>query len=127
MLFILHWFRHGFPVFVAGTIDCNSSFHPTYLALASHEDERCFTKFFEIIAERSGQPSHILADAAYSITNAARAIFPNAVRLMCWAHVIKNIDQKLKFLDPADKKQIREEVQLLQFALNEEQFRNGRC
>jgi hypothetical protein len=120
------FFRYGFPVFVAGTIDCNSSFHPTFLALSSHEDAVCFKKFFEIIEQSIGsRPTHVLADGAYSITNAVTDVFPAAVRLMCWAHVVKNIDQKLKSLGAEVKKQIRSDIELLQYAVNEEQFRNG--
>lgn len=120
-------FRYGYPVFIAGTCDRNASFYPTFLALSSHENEACFTKFFETIAERSGQhPTHVLADGAFAITNAVTSVFPNAVRLMCWAHVVKNIDQKLKSYEPAVKKQIRADIQSLQFALNEDQFLIGK-
>lgn len=70
-------------------------------------------------------PTHVLADAAYSITNAITAAFPSATRLMCWAHAIKNIDQKLKSLETEIKEQIRREIQLLQYAMSEEQFQNS--
>lgn len=120
-------FRYGFPVFVAGTVDVNSSFHPTFLALSSHEDERCFRKFFEVISERTVRhPSHILADGAQAITNAAEAVFPECVRLMCWTHVVKNVDQQLKSLNVETKKQIRRKIDMLQFSMNEEQFLNGK-
>jgi hypothetical protein len=96
------------------------------LALTSHKDSICFKKFFEVIAEQiESYPTHILADGAYSITNAAASTFPDAIRLMCWAHVVKNIDQKLKSLEPETKMQIRKDIQALQFAMNEEQFRNS--
>lgn len=96
------------------------------MALASHEDTVCFKKFFEVIAQVTGHsPSHVLADGAYSITNAITAIFPDAIRLMCWAHVIKNIDQKLKHLKPEVKTQIRREIEILQYSMSEEQFENG--
>jgi len=96
------------------------------LALASHEDKGCFKKFFEVIAQVTAHsPTHVLADGAYSITNAVTAIFPDATRLMCWAHAIKNIDQKLKHLEPEVKTQIRREIEMLQYSTNEGQFRNG--
>jgi hypothetical protein len=96
------------------------------LALASNEDAVCFTKFFEIIARQVGNhPTHVLADGAFSITNAVSAAFLNAVRLMCWAHAVKNVDQKLKPLEPAIKTQIRREIEVLQFATSEAQFHNG--
>jgi hypothetical protein len=120
------YFRHGFPVFVAGTVDSNASFHPTFLALASNEDERCFTDFFKIIADQTqGCPTHIMADGALSITNAARKVFPNSKRLMCWSHMIKNVDKKLRQLNRDTKDQLRNEIQALQMALHVDQFFNG--
>lgn len=126
-ILILQLIRYGFPVFIAGTIDSNSSFHPTFLALASHEDTVCFAKFFEIIAEQVGRhPTHVLADGAYAITNAVTAVFPDAIRLMCWFHVTQNVKKKLNHLRANDKKQILDEIQKLQFAMNEDQFRSGK-
>lgn len=120
-------FRYGFPVFVAGTVDINSSFHPTFLALSSHEDEHSFSEFFKIILQQTGQePTHVLADGAQSITNAAIAIFPDSIRLMCWAHVVKNVDRRLKSLDKETKAQVRREIDTLQFSTNESQFLNGK-
>lgn len=71
-------------------------------------------------------PTHVLADGAFSITNAVSAAFPDAMRLMCWAHAIKNVDQKLKLLKLTVKFQIRREIEVLQFATSEAQFRNGK-
>lgn len=120
-------FRHGFPIFVAGTFDVNNSFHPTYLALASHEDTLCFKFFFNAISQ-NGQftPEFVLADAAQSITNAAEQIFEEAKRLMCWAHAIKNIDKKLKQVAAENRAQIRDEIQMLQYAVSDKQFESGK-
>jgi hypothetical protein len=118
--------RHGFPVFLAGTCDKNNTFHPTYLALASHEDETCFAAFFEVIAQGGYSPTHIMADGAYSITNASTRVYPTAKRLMCWAHVIKNVDKKLGGMSKAQKKGIRQEIEKLQYARNDDQFRRGK-
>lgn len=120
-------YRYGYPVFIAGTCDANGSFHPTYCALASHEDEFCFKKFFKFIAQNATyRPTWIMADAAQAITNAVTSIFPNATRLMCWAHAIKNIDKRLSAFNSAVRKEFRREIEVLQYARNEEQFRKGR-
>lgn len=98
-------FRYGYPIFIAGTCDINNTFHPTYCALASHEDTPCFQKFFTFIAQREiYKPFFIMADAAQSITNVASQVFPSTIRLMCWAHAIKNMDKRLKSFDAATKK-----------------------
>jgi len=120
-------FRHGFPIFIAGTFDVNNSFHPTYLAVASHEDTTCFTFFFDAISMNGlFSPDFFLADAAQAITNASKEVFPDAKRLMCWAHAIKNIDKRLKGLTDADRTQIRREIEMIQYATSEEQFKNGK-
>lgn len=94
--------------------------------MASNEDEFCFSRFFKIIAQGANySPTHVLADGAFSITNAVSSAFPEAVRLMCWAHAIKNIDKQLNRMEPATKRDIRRDIQDLQYALNEEQFRKG--
>lgn len=119
-------FRHGFPVFVAGTCDINGSFYPTFLAVSSHEDTQCFVKFFEVILQQTGiSPTYIMADASLSITNAATLVFPDTTRLMCWAHVAKNIDQRLKSLNATAKLRVRTQINLLQYAQTEAQFFNG--
>lgn len=126
IIFKVSLFRYGYPVFIAGTCDKNNSFHPTFCALASHENEFCFQKFFEFIAQRVNcQLEFVLADGAQAITNAASVVFPNAKRLMCWAHAIKNIDKRLKQFDASVKKQIRADIEFLQYARNEEQFLKG--
>lgn len=68
---------------------------------------------------------HVLANGAYEITNTVKSSFPYAVRLMCWTHVAKDVDQKLKRLPQTVKTQIRREIEVLQYATNDEQFRSG--
>lgn len=68
----------------------------------------------------------MLADAAQSITNAAEQIFNDSKRLMCWAHAIKNMDKKLKSVDAESRTQIRDEIQTLQYAISDEQFKHGK-
>lgn len=97
------------------------------MAVASHEDATCFKFFFDVISNNGVfSPEFVLADAAQTITNAAKDVFPNALRLMCWAHCIKNVDKKLKGLAAANRNQIRKEIEMLQYAISEEQFNNGK-
>lgn len=97
------------------------------MTVASHEDTTCFEFFFKAIAQDGDfSPDFVLADAAQSITNAAEKGFPDAKRLMCWAHCIKNVDKKLKSATAVERDQIRTEIESLQYATSEEQFENGK-
>jgi transposase-like protein len=94
--------------------------------LSSHEDAESFSSFFQIIAQAGCNPTYVLADGAQAITNAVNKVFPEAIRLMCWAHVIKNIDKHLIGYEPAVRRAVRQEIESLQYAISEEQFVAGK-
>lgn len=110
-------------MFVAGTIDECRHFHPTFLAVSSHEDSAAHEEFFRSIDKSTGHsPTHLLADAAHAITNASAAVWPNCCRLTCWAHVYRAVEKKIP---TRDKNLILGQIKTLQFARSTAQFKAG--
>jgi transposase-like protein len=65
----------------------------------------------------------LVADCAEAITNGCDVVFEGVIRVHCWAHVIRNIDKKLRMV--ADKKvgeDLRQDICSLQYAKSEEEF-----
>lgn len=117
----LNW--NGFPLTILGTIDRNKKFHPIAFACTTNEtmDDYAFVfeavkskiqHFFSVIFE----PSILISDAADAIRGAFYRIFPGATTdIMCFAHVLRNIEKR-KFKSNNNKKLIIADVKLLQQA-----------
>lgn len=120
-------FRHNFPVLISGTVDINGRFHPTHIALSSHEDEEAFRLFFKSIrGDTAYAPDYLMADGSHAITNACSAEFEHTTRLMCWFHVSKCLKTHLRgkeFDSVRDK--IWEDIHTLQLSTNDHQFKAG--
>ena len=77
-----------FPVLIFGQILKNKKFKPMCICVSNKEDILAYQFVFEYIAENARiPPSHLMADAAQSITTAARNIFPEIIRLTCFFHI----------------------------------------
>lgn len=101
----------GFPLIVAGTVDKCKQFHPIAVCLSKKEDAHDYAFVFNAIRQAykhhnplyEYKPTQLLADAAQAITNGFMSAFTDIdKRIVCWAHVIRNIDDKLKTI--SDKK-----------------------
>ena len=66
------------------------------MTLSSHEDEEAWKQNFSFVKERVGVTKFRMADGAWEITNAMDAVYEGSgTRLMCWAHVYRNVRPKL--------------------------------
>ena len=95
----------GFPVLMAGLTDANHAFHPICISIVSHEDKGAYVGLLKSLKAAYHEhtncqlaPRFVLADASPAIISAIRDIFQGCQRAMCWAHVIRNIDKKLKLV-----------------------------
>ena len=65
----------------------------------------------------------LLADGSDAITNGYERVFGKPQkRIMCWAHVVRNVDKHLKSIAVKDKLSIKTDISALQLALNSNIF-----
>jgi hypothetical protein len=86
----------GFPVLVVGSSDANKMFHPICVAICAHETEEDFKFVFRSLAAAIPglSPQFSLSDGADAIFNAARSVWPQISRVMCYSHVHMNVVRK---------------------------------
>jgi transposase-like protein len=63
-----------------------------------------------------------LGDGAHAISAAASEVFPNARRLMCWAHVFRKIQARLNSFSEDIRRRVLDDLCMLQLAINELEF-----
>ncbi len=124
----------GYPVLTLGTTDHNKSFHPFGIGIATNETNEEFQCIFEFLKDNYNritgekyEPSILIADAAESITNGFKQAF-NILekRVVCWAHMIRKVDDRLKPIKNKEyKKEIRQNIVDLQVCFNENVFRKA--
>ena len=80
---------NGYPLTIMGFSDKNRRFHPIILAISLYETHVEFE--FILSTWRNCNPrlnfKYVMADSSEAVANAAKAIWPNIIRLMCYAHV----------------------------------------
>ncbi len=90
--------KSGFPLLVLGITDMIHQFHPIAFEITSHEQEMDFEEFFNGLHELSNtldinfDPEYILQDAWTASSNAIKKCFPDCQVIMCWFHVMCNVN-----------------------------------
>ena len=124
----------GFPVLIVGYSDANRKFHPLVLAVTVTETKFDFSFLFSSVIhgvnlatdnEIQFNPTHIIADAAPAIRNGFALAFGHEAEkvIMCWAHVIMNVDKQLvKIKSKPVRASVRENICLLQTCPDEDSF-----
>uniref|UniRef100_A0A914CLN7 MULE transposase domain-containing protein n=1 Tax=Acrobeloides nanus TaxID=290746 RepID=A0A914CLN7_9BILA len=104
--------------------DADKHFLPTAVCLSSHEDAACYELFLKAHKHRHIEPSILLGDGSQAITKAVKAVYPHCKRTMCWSHACTAMEDRLKAInDNVISEQIRKDIDLLQTALSEDQFK----
>ncbi|XP_043197811.1 uncharacterized protein LOC122368178 isoform X2 [Amphibalanus amphitrite] len=118
----------GFPAIVASVSDADRHVTPVAFAVSSGETKddyemvlRAMKQAIEAVSGEPFEPRVIVADAAEAITLAVEAVFPRALRRVCWFHVRKNVESYLR-RQSAMKKACLEDISVLQLAQSEEEF-----
>lgn len=121
-----------------GTTDRKQSYHPFGIAIVNGETEEDYRFLFNSTNDNimrvfghNYSPNYLLADGAPAITNGFYLAFGRhakddenqaRVRLMCWAHVIRNMDPKLEKLGQKLKDELREDIFSIQLSSSQAMF-----
>ena len=118
----LNW--NGFPVLVTGTSDSDRQFHPFGLATTYGETAGDYEFVFATLKRLNLGPEVLVSDCADAIRNAFLNVFgEDKITAVCWAHVIRNIDQKLHLVtDTQMKTEIRRDIYVLQLCKSAQEF-----
>ncbi|CAF4502898.1 unnamed protein product, partial [Rotaria magnacalcarata] len=105
------------PLLVFGSSDADRHFRPFGVAFVpsdeGHENQR------EYIVH------YVMADGAPGITRAQKEIFPQARRLMCWAHVARKCREHRKLVPTGKWQQIDTDIHDLQLCFSDNIFTQG--
>lgn len=118
-----------FPLTILGTVDRNKKFHPIAFACSTNETTDDYAFVFDAVKKKIKEcfsanfaPSMLISDAADAIRNGFYRIFPDAtVDIMCFAHVLRNIEKR-KFNSKNNKKLIIDDIKKLQHAPDKTTF-----
>jgi len=94
--------KNRFPVMVLGITDIAEEFHPIAYCVTTHEKEEDFIAFFSAVKKLSTEldlsfnPDFLMMDASDPTYNAASKIFPDTTILMCYFHLMQNVQKKCK-------------------------------
>ncbi|KAH7704112.1 hypothetical protein AAVH_28705 [Aphelenchoides avenae] len=113
---------HNYRLLVLGHSDVNHRCTATILAVGRSEDTYVYSGVFAALVQRGYRPKYVLGDGAGSITAATKRHFEEAVRLMCFPHLIRRFDIHSKSLPPELAAQFRHDLCLLQYCRNELEF-----
>lgn len=91
----------GYCLIIYGVTDIRGHFHLVSFMISSHETYEDFHLFYQGMQTLAAQlkiefnPRFLMQDACQASFNAARAVFPDAIVLMCYFHVKQNIRKNL--------------------------------
>ena len=113
-------------LFMAGVTDLHHQFHGILWSLGSNEDTEAYIRLFKCLQNEGYEPEAILGDGSKAITKAAKAIFSDAKRLMCYFHLTQIIRRQWKPIRKSKKfKRFKDDVRVLQLSRSEEEFTIG--
>ena len=121
----------GLPCIVVGFPDKAKVFHPVIIGLSSHERQEDYSAFLKAWKSfRPGlAPTYAMSDNAGAIQNAATEIFPYVRVLMCFVHVLHNVENQAKRIlsdEVRDARRVRDlfitDLLILRRAWSEECF-----
>lgn len=121
------------PLIVIGASDANGQFHPIGFGLSTNETSDDYVFMFKSMKDgilqftsESIEPTHLVADADPAIHNGFRKIFGDDAKIiMCYAHVMGNIDRKYAFASLENKEELKNDIRKLHLSANEAIFDIG--
>ncbi|CAK9297415.1 unnamed protein product [Gordionus sp. m RMFG-2023] len=124
----------GYPVLITGTTDKKSAFHPFGLAICLSETAEDHQFIFESlrlnclkIHNHIYKPKILIADASDAITKGFVSAFDSMEkRVVCWAHVKKNIDSHLRVVGESKlMNNLKDDIEFLQTLQSQKIFDKG--
>ena len=123
----LNW--QGYPILIAGVTDAASQFFPCIFAVMTSEKEEDYTSLLQVMTgkvEKATQqvfaPRVVMGNCAEAISKAVQTVFPGAVRRVCWFHVKKAIDTKLRGEKKEWRAMVLGDMGRVQLSVTPEQF-----
>lgn len=121
------------PLIVIGSTDMDQSFHLIGLAIVSDETTEAYRMAFNAvrlgvleIAEVDFEPEYLVSDADPAIHNGFKLVYGQRIPIiMCYAHVMRNVQQKYKFKDAKNKPLILKDMRVLHNCVDERSFNMG--
>ena len=107
---------------MVGFSDASHKFHPVAIAVSSNENKWMYRALLTILRDNEYAPQVVLADGCSSITDAVAAVYPNAIRAMCWAHAARAMDRKLSSVPLDHRRVLRDDINNLQLSVDTAQF-----
>lgn len=127
--------ENEFPVIVLGVTDAAQQLHVMSLSVVSHRTQAMYDRLVQgfknivntMFPEVAFMPDYIMTDAELAERNALVSVFPEAETLMCYFHVKKACDEKLR--GKAEKLLILNDIQELHMCASQQEFdtRYSRC
>lgn len=119
----------GYSVLIVGTSDKNRVFHPFAVAVSKSESSEDLAFVFNAVRSFNleWQPTILLADACEAITKGFEQVFGvPETRLMCFFHVLKNLEKFLKLLTKGGMcVKLKDDIHALQTAQDDVTFSKG--
>uniref|UniRef100_A0A915CYB4 MULE transposase domain-containing protein n=1 Tax=Ditylenchus dipsaci TaxID=166011 RepID=A0A915CYB4_9BILA len=91
-----------------GFSDSNGKFFATFMALVSTETTWSYKCFLSAISSLGYAPELVMGDGDSKISAAVEETWEHVFRAMCFAHVMPNLDKKLR---PKELKNVRKEIE----------------
>ncbi|RNA32158.1 hypothetical protein BpHYR1_024800, partial [Brachionus plicatilis] len=121
---------NGYKVLLVGSCDREKKFHPFGIAVTMCEKNQDFEFLFYALKEtvkklfeRHIQPTVLLADGAEAIHNGFAKVFTLEKRIMCWAHVKRNVHTR--FCRNKHYYHIKNDIDSLQLSITESMFESA--
>lgn len=117
----------GFPVQVLGGTDGNNTFHPSCIAVSTHEETEDYEFVFNSVKKATkqilGTDLHqpvLVCDAAKAISNGYRNVHgDDFIEIMCWFHAKCAMEDKVAVLIPKERQaEVISDIETLQLAQN---------
>lgn len=121
------------PLLVVGSTDMKKTFHLIGLVISSHETTAAYEFIFKSlrigiqkIDQTEIEPNHLISDADPAIHAGFKLVFDPSIRIiMCFPHVMGNVQRKYAFNDQNNKESIKQDLRVLHLAPNDRSHQQG--
>lgn len=121
------------PNIIIGSSDANGQFHVIGLQVTSHETGQAYECAFNAVKEgtklitgKEIEPEYLMCDADAAIHNGFKAVFGDKpVVMMCFTHVISNVQRKYKFNDEKNRNAFLNDIRSLHLCSDKSKFDQG--
>ena len=121
------------PLLVLGSSDSNRKFHFIGITVATNEDSDAYELTFRSLMDgvkhftgNTMKPDYLMCDGDSAIHNGFRRVFGDEPTiLMCYFHVLSNVQRKYSFNEKANRKTMMDDIRTLHLSPNEEWFDLG--